>query len=154
MSARSSRIVHSEIPPELKALSSFHGHLGPYVVVGYRMGLFARSELKGKMKATVYTGLRPPVSCIVDGIQFSSGCTLGKGNIQVLDGNMARVVFTSEDEEMVMDLRTTVRNDIESQMTKETEEHLAMSIFRAHMNDLFDIRRAKKANAQRSMTSQ
>ena len=70
----------------LADLEKFHGHLGPYVIIGFKMGQIANNKL-GKdpfcKKAITWTGKNPPVSCIIDGIQLSSGCTLGKGNIIV-----------------------------------------------------------------------
>ena len=71
---------------DLAALKTFHGHLGPYLVAGVRMG---RHALK-RLQATRYFGLEadvwcpdgPPSSCLLDGLQFATGCTLGKGNIR------------------------------------------------------------------------
>jgi formylmethanofuran dehydrogenase subunit E len=68
-------------------LKAFHGHLGPYVVLGYRMGCIALGELGSAghfgIAATVHSELAPPRSCLIDGIQLGSGCTLGKRNIEV-----------------------------------------------------------------------
>ncbi|OPY32020.1 MAG: FmdE, Molybdenum formylmethanofuran dehydrogenase operon [Methanomassiliicoccales archaeon PtaU1.Bin124] len=130
-----------ELPPELEALKQFHGHLGPYVVVGYRMGKLARAEMKGKLKAVAYSK-RPPVSCLVDGIQFTSGCTLGKGNIEVLDDGIPKAIFRSADLELTLELKDEVRRDVDAQMTHETEEMLALSIFRASTDSLFTIKRS------------
>lgn len=138
-----------ELPPELEALKQFHGHLGPYVVVGYRMGRMARTELKGKIKAVAFSGSRPPVSCLADGIQFSSGCTLGKGNIELKEDGQARAVFRSLDDEMELELRPEVKRDVDAQMTHETEEMLALSIYRASIESLFIIRKGTPGPAQR-----
>lgn len=75
-----------EIPTEL-LLRTFHGHLGPFVVLGYRMGKLAL-ETAGStghfgIEADVYSILAPPPSCLIDGVQLGSGCTLGKRNIRV-----------------------------------------------------------------------
>jgi len=126
----------------MEALKQFHGHLGPYVVVGYRMGKLARTELNGKLKAVVHSGLKPPISCLADGVQFSSGCTLGKGNIEVLDRGAARVIFRSSDATLEVELREEVRKDINAQMTHDTEEMLALSIFRASAESLFVIKKS------------
>jgi len=67
--------VQSDVPPELKALSHFHGHLGPYVVIGYRMGSLAKAELVGKTKAVVRSGPRPPLSCL--GVRVSRAAQSG-----------------------------------------------------------------------------
>ncbi len=65
----------------------FHGHLGPYLVFGLRMGLLARRRLGFEghfdLRVTARTGSETPVSCMVDGLQISTGATLGKGNIEV-----------------------------------------------------------------------
>jgi formylmethanofuran dehydrogenase subunit E len=51
------------------------------------MGVIARSMLKpqhhGDLAVIVFVNPKPPASCAVDGVQVSSGCTLGKGTIQV-----------------------------------------------------------------------
>ncbi len=134
--------VQSDVPPELKALSHFHGHLGPYVVIGYRMGSLAKAELVGKTKAVVRSGLRPPLSCLADGVQFSSGCTLGKGNIEVLDEGLAQAKFSAGDRVLLITLKEEVRRDIDANMSKENEVHLAMSIYRAELDSLFEIKRS------------
>ncbi|MBN2491250.1 MAG: nucleoside hydrolase [Planctomycetes bacterium] len=81
-------------------LRAFHGHLGPYVVLGYRMGRLAleRTGSSGHfdISAHVHCPDRPPPSCFVDGIQLGAGCTLGKRNLRVTfaDGPIA-VEFTA-----------------------------------------------------------
>ena len=51
------------------------------------MGVIAQSMLGAKdyndVTAVVFVNRNPPTSCILDGIQIASGCTLGKGTIQV-----------------------------------------------------------------------
>ena len=65
----------------------FHGHLGPFLVLGIRMGVIARSVLKAQnhsdLTAIMFLNPNPPASCTVDGVQIASGCTLGKGTIRV-----------------------------------------------------------------------
>ena len=83
----------------LERLEDFHGHLGPYLVVGWRMGKTANEKL-GKapfeMKSRVKTGGKTPLSCIVDGVQFSTGCTLGKGNIEITNEKKPKAVFKTQ----------------------------------------------------------
>jgi formylmethanofuran dehydrogenase subunit E len=51
------------------------------------MGVIARSMLKAQnhsdLTAIVFVNRNPPVSCTLDGVQIASGCTLGKGTIQL-----------------------------------------------------------------------
>lgn len=105
-----------EIDPtdvNLKALVAraveFHGHLGPYLVSGLRMGLLALRLLDSQgytgLKVTAETGVTPPVSCLADGLQVATGCTLGKGNIALLGGNHPRAIFRSGDLVLEVELR-------------------------------------------------
>jgi len=78
----------SEAPADpLARMKEFHGHLGPYVVLGYRMGMIAleRTGSGGhfEISAEIHSVLSPPRSCLIDGVQLGSGCTLGKRNITV-----------------------------------------------------------------------
>jgi len=90
----------TNIPPKT-LMKAFHGHLGPYVVLGYRMSKLALIKLKAgghfDVSAEVFTVLEPPCSCIIDGIQLGSGCTLGKRNIEAhpFDGP-AYAVFSNQ----------------------------------------------------------
>jgi len=74
-----------ELPKELEALKQFHGHLGPFVVAGYVAGKVALERLGARRYFGMRVHLRcppqPPASCLADGLQFSTGCTLGKRNI-------------------------------------------------------------------------
>ncbi len=62
-----------------------HGHVGPFLVVGIRMGLLALELLEHPgyfgLSAESEAGSTPPVSCLNDGVQIGSGCTTGKGNL-------------------------------------------------------------------------
>ncbi len=77
----------------------FHGHPGPFLAWGYRAALLAVKKLEPKdhrdMFCTAIVPLRPPYSCILDGIQSGSPCTLGKQNLKVVSGSGVTVVFKS-----------------------------------------------------------
>jgi formylmethanofuran dehydrogenase subunit E len=82
----------------IKELAKFHGHLGPNIVLGYLMGKYACEHLSNdpfSLKATVYCPKKTPESCIVDGIQLGSGCTLGKGNIEIIENESISCEFTT-----------------------------------------------------------
>ena len=53
----------------------FHGHLGPYLVFGLKMGLLAREVLKLEHHFHVFVeagcGTKTPFSCMADGLQIS-----------------------------------------------------------------------------------
>jgi formylmethanofuran dehydrogenase subunit E len=72
--------------PLLVAAGRFHGHIGPFLAIGLRMGKIANEALGRdpmETRASVVVEPRPPRSCIVDGIQYATGCTMGKGNIVI-----------------------------------------------------------------------
>jgi formylmethanofuran dehydrogenase subunit E len=74
------------VPQDLlqKAIE-FHGHLGPYMVLGLRVGWLARSRLRAgpfEIRARIGCPAKPPGSCFIDGVQMGSGCTLGKANLE------------------------------------------------------------------------
>jgi inosine-uridine nucleoside N-ribohydrolase len=79
--------------PPLRRVAAFHGHLGPYVVLGYRLGLLARkltgSEGYFDIAARPVTRGVPPEACFVDGVQLGSGATTGKGNLEPTVGDGA-----------------------------------------------------------------
>ena len=81
-------------------IERFHGHVGPYVVLGYISGRLAQERLGAnafKLEADVSAGSRPPMSCFVDGVQLGSGCTTGKGNLTIHEEELVEARFTSED---------------------------------------------------------
>jgi len=130
------------LPTELENLKKFHGHLGPYVVVGFRMGSLAVEKIgvRGKgLRCIVRTGTKPPISCIIDGVQFSSSCTLGKGNIKVEDEGVAEAVFFKNDKKIKIKLKDNVKNRIDKEMDKENEEKLSLWVYEMDEEGLFDI---------------
>ncbi len=90
-----------------------HGHLGPYLVAGIRMGLLALRLLNSSgyfgLLAESEAGRTTPLSCLNDGVQIGSGCTAGKGNLHVIGEGEPRVRFTAEDGRRVtIDLRPEI----------------------------------------------
>ena len=85
-------------PVTLDELERFHGHIGPYVALGARMGVHAISE----REIPKYFGLHvhvecppePPFSCLIDGLQAATGATMGKKNIEHIIADKIRVTIT------------------------------------------------------------
>ncbi|RQW81393.1 MAG: formylmethanofuran dehydrogenase [Methanothrix sp.] len=89
----------------IRDLAAFHGHLGPFIVLGYRMGRYAKRNLCADpfhMTAVVYCSGTPPESCMADGIQIGSGCTLGKRNIDLIASKEIRCIFTSGEKKLTL----------------------------------------------------
>jgi pyrimidine-specific ribonucleoside hydrolase len=77
----------------------FHGHLGVFSIVGAKMGIKAR-ELFGvgpdMLDVVTFAGSKPPYSCLNDGIQVSTGATLGMGTIHLASDSITvpSAIFT------------------------------------------------------------
>ena len=127
----------------LKQIEQFHGHLGPYAVIGYRMGKIANEKLgldPFSKKAVVYTGTSPPLSCVVDGIQMSSGCTLGKGNLTVISEDIPKAIFSTNDGKILeVVLKESIQNDINTNVTEENIINYSERIFEKSDQELFEI---------------
>ena len=85
---------------KLEGLRVFHGHLGPCVIVGMRLGEYALDCLHAYphfgLEAVIRCAAKPPESCLLDGIQVSTGCTLGKQNITHIVGGPIEVCVRNQ----------------------------------------------------------
>lgn len=62
--------------------NELHGHLGIYAVIGAKMGLRAREYFHigiDDISVLSHAGQKPPLSCMNDGLQVSTGGTIGHG---------------------------------------------------------------------------
>ncbi len=68
----------------------FHGHNGPFLALGFRIGEVAKRALKSKgfmeLEVDVWVKKKKPFTCLIDGLQASLGTTMGKGNISLREG--------------------------------------------------------------------
>ena len=134
-----------KINERIKRFAEFHGHLGPYLIVGMKMGDLS-NELLGKesgagsghshKKAIVKTGTTPPISCIIDGIQCSSGCTLGKGNIEILDQKLPEATFILGEKQLTLKLK------IKLETLGRNLEEMALEVYETDWRELFEIIKA------------
>jgi pyrimidine-specific ribonucleoside hydrolase len=117
-------------PDEWKAnvmTDEFHGHLGVFSIVGAKMGIKAR-EIFGvgpdMLEVVTYAGSKPPYSCLTDGIQVSTGATLGMGTIHLAKSKKAipSAVFTYNSRSIKITLKQeyldTVDADIKEGIAK------------------------------------
>jgi formylmethanofuran dehydrogenase subunit E len=135
----------SQLPDELLALKKFHGHLGPYAVLGYRMGLIARRRFPQKIFAIVHSGTKRPLSCLADGVQMSSCCTLGKSNITVREDGEARVEFSDGSGHMEFSTLPAVRAEVDGKCTHDNEEAMALHLYLAPEEQLFEVTEGRSA---------
>ncbi len=106
-----------ELEEILEKAVDFHGHLGPFLVLGVRMALIGIRELEAKkgnpkLRVTVMTKPSVPFSCVIDGIQAATRCTIGNRKLrlrnspktvsakfQILEGNMVTVTLNPAKQE-------------------------------------------------------
>jgi formylmethanofuran dehydrogenase subunit E len=128
-------------------IKTFHGHLGPYLVLGYRMGRIALRELDSAghfgLSVIVHSRLEPPASCLIDGVQLGSGCTLGKRNIETAEtSGPAYAEFVSDrGERITIALRADVPRLVAEMIGESGVEDAGDRLFRMSEDSLFEIRR-------------
>ncbi|RLF94857.1 formylmethanofuran dehydrogenase [Thermococci archaeon] len=128
----------------LKRAAEFHGHLGPYLVLGLKMGVLAKNTLNAdpfEIRAEIHTEKITPRSCILDGIQFTSGCTLGKGNIDVMESDEIFGVFYKDNSKIVIKVKKEILEKIEK--VSDMEEY-ARILFEKRDEELFEYDKVKK----------
>jgi formylmethanofuran dehydrogenase subunit E len=85
----------------------FHGHLGPFLVLGLRMGLAGLRELnvkrgEKKLRVTAKLNYSIPFSCAVDGLQISTKCTIGNKKLKITGNSGIAVKIRIEGGEQVI----------------------------------------------------
>ncbi len=90
----------------LKKAAEFHGHLGPFLVIGVRMGLIGVRELKAKendneLRVTAMLKYSVPFSCVIDGIQMATKCTVGNQKLKLIDSSGITGEFELQQREKV-----------------------------------------------------
>jgi len=100
-----------------------HGHLGIYSLIGVKMGLFALDYFKADahaLRIRSYAGSIPPISCLNDGLQISTGATLGRGLITVdtETRRLPQAEFTSGGKTILVRLKGDFARQIEQDIQK------------------------------------
>ena len=99
-----------------------HRHIGTYALIGAKMGIRALEYFGAgvdELKVCSYAGSKPPLSCMNDGIQVSTGATLGHGLIKVVEDNSMPVAdFTY----MGRTIRIKLKDELSENISKEIKE--------------------------------
>jgi formylmethanofuran dehydrogenase subunit E len=136
---------HNESDPAwLQTVVQFHGHLGPSIVAGARLGMAGvrAAEAKGYFDVEVTCEGpfdKPPQSCFLDGLQVGTGATLGKRNLQHLNakeivirvkntstGKIAEVRPTAKLLEMLGMLQAQAKMQVEEKTKEAERQHAEM----------------------------
>lgn len=99
--------------------NELHRHLGIYSILGAKMGIRAREILNASLdELTVesHAGLKPPLSCLNDGLQVATGASLGRGTISVPQtaAPVVEAVFVKQGRRLRLTLKDSVKKRIVS----------------------------------------
>jgi inosine-uridine nucleoside N-ribohydrolase/formylmethanofuran dehydrogenase subunit E len=103
--------------------SEFHRHLGTYSLIGVKMGIYALEILQTKpdlIRVHSYAGNNPPYSCLNDGLQVSTGATLGMGTISVSDNAVPEVAadFSFEGKTIRLSLKPEYLEQVDADISE------------------------------------
>ena len=137
-----------DLKPIIEYARKLHGHLGPYVVIGVRMGTAAKKALKigdeeaAHLTAEVSVPLHPPFSCLLDGVQVSTTCTMGNRRLQSKNAKNVKAVFSSQKAAKTVKITLTkqFREQLEQKKKQDKlDEAFAWEIAELPENQLFDV---------------
>ncbi|RKZ23985.1 hypothetical protein DRQ16_00690 [bacterium] len=125
---------------DYKHAIDFHGHEGPFLALGYKIGEYAREKLKPSgimdLRALIFLKkIEKPYTCVLDGIQCSTTCTLGKGNIEVREGDGWRVEIEGKNGKVIFVIKEETieyflsRDDLERTAEEVRENPLERWVF-------------------------
>jgi len=129
----------------LKEAIRFHGHLGPYLVLGLLAGEFALKRLGCKkyfgLTVRVSGANKKPKSCLIDGLQLSCGATYGKGNIKRIAGSKIEIIFKDKitKRTVYLELKDALLKVLASLISHKDSELLAKKIYRLNPGKLFNL---------------
>jgi len=139
-------------PKKLAATIEFarklHGHVGPYLVIGLKMGAAAKKALNISdtectlLTAEVAVPLHPPFSCLLDGIQVSTTCTIGNQRLKIKNSKTIQATFTRQKD--AKKVKITLTQHLSEQLEQKQKqnqltEELALEIADMPENQLFNI---------------
>jgi len=101
--------------------NELHRHLGVYAVVGAKMGVRAKEYFGAgidEMRIVSHAGSIPPYSCMNDGLQVSTGATLGHGLISVSNDKqiLPQAEFEYLGQKIILELKPEYRQKLEKEI--------------------------------------
>ena len=138
---------NKEIQQPIENAAKLHGHLGPFLVIGVRIGEMAKRHLdvdnksSHRLQASIKTPLFTPFSCVIDGIQASTSCTVGNQRLKIEESTketIAHFKLQNSDKTMTITVNPKVAETLVKEMSKGANpEHLAARISQMREEQLF-----------------
>lgn len=129
--------------------ANFHGHLGPFLIIGVRMGLAGLKRLNActssrDLSITASLPLRVPFSCIIDGLQVSTKCTVDNQKLTLRDSKKIQVEFRKGEkgQKIVVSLNSSILEKLRTQLQPEDNaddqvRQLALEVAATPENEIF-----------------
>lgn len=81
-------------------LQRYHGHVGPWNVLGWRVGQAALREFKSEwgrheLEVVCYVPPQTPFTCLVDGLSVGTGNSLGRLDLRLAEVLTCREAFVA-----------------------------------------------------------
>ncbi len=101
--------------------NELHRHVGIYSLIGAKMGIRAREYFDcgaDEMKVTTFVGSKQPLSCMNDGVQTSTGATIGHGLITVSSDpeKEPRAIFEYLGQKVAIELKPEYRKKLQREV--------------------------------------
>jgi formylmethanofuran dehydrogenase subunit E len=103
----------NELTAAIEYARKLHGHVGPYLIIGLKMGNAAKEALNipdaefTHLIADINVPLHPPYSCLLDGIQVSTTCTVGNQRLQFKNSQTIQAIFLNEKDSKTVKITLT-----------------------------------------------
>ncbi len=138
----------NELTAAIEYARKLHGHVGPYLVIGLKMGNAAKEALNipdtefTHLITDINVPLQPPYSCLLDGIQVSTTSTVGNRRLQFKNSQTIQAIFLNEKDSKTVKI-TLTKQFIEQLEQKRKQDKLdeafAWQLVELSGKELFNI---------------
>ncbi len=102
--------------------NEIHGHTGIYSIIGAKMGIRAMEYFNvgvNNLDIVSFAGNKPPISCFNDGLQISTGSTLGQGLISIADtsSQIPSAIVSFNHQSIKISLKDIIIKDLKQHIT-------------------------------------
>ncbi len=116
--------------------NEIHGHIGIYSILGAKAGTMACEYFNvrsGKLRITSFAGKHPPLSCFNDGLQISTGATIGQGLITVSDAVLENptIICEFQNQRLKLSLKSEILSQVQGDIQNGVQQY-------GHSHDYWD----------------
>jgi pyrimidine-specific ribonucleoside hydrolase len=110
--------------------NELHRHLGIYSLVGAKMGVRAREILEAPFDTVdviSLAGNQQPLSCMNDGLQVSTGASVGRAAITIAHVKQPAAIFLYKDRKVTLKMKKEIVNQIEADIGAALKQYGGLS---------------------------